>query len=215
MRLGNNFEIALDCHILGIQLKRFYKAKHRQSALDLNHFAVQPDIQSRAFRKFNLSLLYRIGIQSDKANMTIQIYCINGPNLNLLGKREPEIYGHQTLGDIEALLLNAAEPLKVAVSVLQSNSEGQIVDWLQEAREKADGVILNAAAYTHTSVAIHDALKTLNMPVIEVHISNPAARESFRQTNYVSPVVTGSIAGLGSLGYVLALQALANLILSN
>ncbi|MAI92040.1 type II 3-dehydroquinate dehydratase [Ponticaulis sp.] len=144
--------------------------------------------------------------------MTRQISCINGPNLNLLGQREPEIYGRLTLGDIETLLNEEAAELDMSVKMLQSNSEGQIVDWLQDARTNASGVILNAAAYTHTSVAIHDALKALDVPVIEVHLSNPAARDDFRQTNFVSPVVTGSIAGLGAAGYVLALKALATLI---
>lgn len=144
--------------------------------------------------------------------MTRQISCINGPNLNLLGQREPEIYGRLALGDIETLLNEEAAEFGMSVKMLQSNSEGQIVDWLQDARTNASGVILNAAAYTHTSVAIHDALKALDVPVIEVHLSNPAARDDFRQTNFVSPVVTGSIAGLGAAGYVLALKALATLI---
>lgn len=147
--------------------------------------------------------------------MTRKVYCINGPNLNLLGQREPEIYGSQTLQDIERLLANDADEMDMSVSMFQSNSEGQLVDWLQDARTRADGVILNAAAYTHTSVAIHDALKALDKPVIEVHLSNPAARDDFRQVNFVAPVVTGSIAGLGGFGYLLALQALANLIPSN
>ena len=144
--------------------------------------------------------------------MTRRIFCINGPNLNLLGQREPEIYGHQTLDDIGALLLKEAQVFDIGVEMLQSNHEGQIVDWLQQARTEASGVILNAAAYTHTSVAIHDALKALDIPVIEVHLSNPAARDAFRSVNYISPVVKGSIAGLGSVGYVLALKALAQLI---
>lgn len=144
--------------------------------------------------------------------MSRSVYCINGPNLNLLGQREPEIYGRETLSDIESKLQAAGASRGISVLMLQSNSEGQLVDWLQDARSKADGVILNAAAYTHTSVSIHDALKALDKPVIEVHLSNPAAREAFRHKNFVSPAVTGSIAGLGSVGYELALQALATLI---
>ncbi len=147
--------------------------------------------------------------------MTRQVFCINGPNLNLLGVREPEIYGRETLSDIEGLLAEAAAPLDISVRLLQSNSEGQLVDWIQEAREAANGVILNAAAYTHTSVALHDALKALDKPVIEVHLSNPAAREAFRGQNFISPVVHGTIAGLGSVGYVLALEALDRLIPKN
>ena len=152
---------------------------------------------------------------SVRSNMTRLISCINGPTLNLLGDREPEIYGHMTLSDIGNLLNEEAGPLGFSVEMLQSNSEGQMVDWIQAARKNAAGMILNAAAYTHTSVAIHDALRTLSIPVIEVHLSNPAAREAFRHTNFVSPVVTGSIAGLGPTGYVLALKALAQLIPSS
>lgn len=144
--------------------------------------------------------------------MIRKIHCINGPNLNLLGTREPEIYGSMTLQDIENTLRSEADSHGIELTMLQSNSEGQIVDWLQNARTNADGVILNAAAYTHTSVAIHDALKTLTTPVIEVHLSNPSKREDFRQVNFISPAVAGSIAGLGSIGYVLALQALATMI---
>lgn len=144
--------------------------------------------------------------------MTRLISCINGPTVNLLGDREPEIYGRLSLDDIGDLLKAEAKEFNLEVEMLQSNSEGQIVDWIQDARKNAAGVILNAAAYTHTSIAIHDALRTLSIPVIEVHLSNPAARESFRSVNFVSSVVTGSIAGLGPNGYVLALKALAELI---
>lgn len=144
--------------------------------------------------------------------MTRLISCINGPTLNLLGDREPEIYGRLSLDDIGDLLKTEAEEFNLEIEMLQSNSEGQIVDWIHAARKNAAGVILNAAAYTHTSVAIHDALRTLSIPVIEVHLSNPSARESFRAVNFVSSVVTGSIAGLGPNGYVLALKVLANLI---
>ncbi|HBH91200.1 type II 3-dehydroquinate dehydratase [Ponticaulis sp.] len=147
--------------------------------------------------------------------MTRVISCINGPNLNLLGQREPEIYGRQTLQDIETMARDEATLHGFDLQMHQSNSEGAIVDLLQAARTEATGVILNAAAYTHTSVAIHDALKSLDLPVIEVHLSNPAAREEFRSTNFIGPVVTGSIAGLGAAGYVLAVKALATLIPSS
>lgn len=151
----------------------------------------------------------------DKPNMTRNIVCINGPNLNLLGQREPDIYGRETLADIEIRVRAECSLHDMELRFLQSNTEGQIVDWLQEARASASGVILNAAAYTHTSVAIHDALKAIPVPVIEVHLSNPYARETFRHTNYISPVVKGSIAGLGSVGYVLAVHALSQLIPKN
>lgn len=147
--------------------------------------------------------------------MTRLISCINGPTLNLLGDREPEIYGRMTLKEIGERLNELGKAYGLSVDMKQSNSEGEMVDWIQEARLNAAGVILNAAAYTHTSIAIHDALRTLKIPVIEVHLSNPAARESFRSVNYVSPVVTGSIAGLGPTGYELALQALATMIPSS
>ena len=120
-----------------------------------------------------------------------------------------------SLKDIGDLLSEEAKAFALTVEMKQSNSEGQLVDWLQDARKNAAGVILNAAAYSHTSIALHDVLRTLDIPVIEVHLSNLAAREEFRSTNYISPVVKGSIAGLGPTGYVLALKALATLIPSN
>lgn len=146
--------------------------------------------------------------------MTKPLFVLNGPNLNLLGSREPEVYGHTTLADIEASVRTRAGTLKLGVEFRQSNHEGELVDWLQEARTAASGVILNAGAYTHTSVAIHDALKALDVPVMEVHISNPYRREPFRHTSYVSPVATGVICGVGAQGYSLAVEALAALIAS-
>ena len=146
--------------------------------------------------------------------MTKPLFVLNGPNLNLLGSREPEVYGHTTLADIEAATRARATALKLGVEFRQSNHEGELVDWLQEARTAAAGVILNAGAYTHTSVAIHDALKALDVPVVEVHISNPYRREPFRHTSYVSPVATGVICGVGAQGYALAVEALATLIAS-
>lgn len=144
--------------------------------------------------------------------MTKPVFVLNGPNLNLLGSREPEIYGHTTLADIEAETRKRAGALGLAVEFRQSNHEGELVGWLQEARQAASGVVLNAGAYTHTSVAIHDALKALDVPVIEVHISNPYKREPFRHTSFVSPVATGVICGVGAQGYSLAIEALAALI---
>lgn len=144
--------------------------------------------------------------------MAKPIFVLNGPNLNLLGSREPEIYGTTTLADIEGDVRGHASQWGLSVEFRQSNHEGQLVDWLQEARGGASGVILNAGAYTHTSVAIHDALKAIDVPVIEVHISNPYRREPFRHTSYVSPVVTGVICGVGAQGYALAIRALAHLI---
>ena len=140
------------------------------------------------------------------------IYVLNGPNLNLLGTREPEIYGSETLDEIAGALEDRARELGLAVDIRQSNHEGHLVDWLQEANaEGAKAVILNAGAYTHTSVALHDAIKAIAVPVIEVHLSNPQARERFRHRSYVSPVARGTIVGFGALGYQLALDAASRL----
>ncbi|MGO8915746.1 MAG: type II 3-dehydroquinate dehydratase [Stellaceae bacterium] len=140
------------------------------------------------------------------------ILVLNGPNLNLLGVREPATYGPDTLADIEEGCLERAAELDLAVDFRQSNHEGQLVDWIQEARENADGIILNAGAYTHTSIAILDALKASELPVIEVHLSNIYRRESFRRHSYVSEAAQGVICGFGALGYLLALEAMAQLI---
>ncbi|MEP2990206.1 MAG: type II 3-dehydroquinate dehydratase [Parasphingorhabdus sp.] len=138
------------------------------------------------------------------------IYVLNGPNLNLLGTREPEIYGSDTLDDIAKALSEKANAMNIDLEVRQSNHEGHLVDWLQEAMaENAQAVILNAGALTHTSVALHDAIKGIDVPVIEVHISNPAAREEFRHKSLVAPVAKGTICGLGVMGYHLALDAAA------
>lgn len=144
--------------------------------------------------------------------MAKPLFVLNGPNLNLLGSREPEIYGHTTLADIEATTRGRAGQHGLGVEFRQTNHEGVLVDWIQEARTAASGVILNAGAYTHTSVAVHDALKAVEVPVIEVHISNPHRREPFRHTSYVSSVATGVICGVGAQGYALAVEALATLI---
>ncbi len=140
--------------------------------------------------------------------MAKPIHILNGPNLNLLGQREPEIYGHDTLDDIHARLRTLAAAAAMEIVFAQTNSEGTLVDLVQAARIGASGLILNAGAYTHTSVALHDALRALSIPVIEVHLSNPAAREAFRHVNYVAPVATATIAGLGADGYDFALEAL-------
>jgi 3-dehydroquinate dehydratase II len=140
------------------------------------------------------------------------VFILNGPNLNLLGVRDPSVYGHETLADIEERCLARAAALDLQIDFRQTNHEGQLVDWIQEARESADGIILNAGALTHTSVAIFDALSAADLPVIEVHLSNIFRRESFRHHSYVSLAATGVICGLGAQGYERALDALANLI---
>lgn len=142
----------------------------------------------------------------------MSILILNGPNLNMLGRREPEIYGSATLEDIKGLCLAAAERLGLSIDFRQSNYEGELVDWIQEALDEADGIIINAAAYTHTSVAIHDALKLHNVPIIEVHLSDPKAREAFRHTSYIEPLAAAVFAGKGPNGYVLALEKLAEML---
>ncbi len=134
---------------------------------------------------------------------------LNGPNLNLLGQREPDIYGSQTLADIEAACAARADACGVAVDFRQSNGEGELVDWIHEARETADGIIINAGAYTHTSVALLDALTVFGKPVIEVHLSNILSRDDFRHHSYIAKIATGVICGLGGVGYELAIDALA------
>ncbi|MFQ5958730.1 MAG: type II 3-dehydroquinate dehydratase [Alphaproteobacteria bacterium] len=140
------------------------------------------------------------------------ILILNGPNLNLLGSREPEIYGRETLDDIEALCARKAKSLGLKVEFRQSNSESEIVGWIQEARGSAAGVIVNAGGLTHTSVAILDALLASELPVVEVHLSNIHRREPFRQTSYVAQAAEGMICGFGSHGYELALEAMARLV---
>lgn len=140
------------------------------------------------------------------------ILILNGPNLNLLGTREPEIYGHTTLGDIQALSEARAKSHGLAADFRQSNEEGELVSWIQGARTKSSGIIINAAAYTHTSVAILDALLACGLPVIEVHLSNIFKREEFRHHSFVSRASTGVICGFGAQGYELAIDALANIL---
>jgi 3-dehydroquinate dehydratase-2 len=140
------------------------------------------------------------------------VYVLNGPNLNLLGLREPEIYGRDTLDDIAGRLEDRARELGLTIEMRQSNHEGHLVDWLHEAQaEGARAVLLNAGALTHTSLALYDAIRAIKTPVIEVHISNPAAREEYRRHSYVGMAAKGSIAGFGAQGYLLALEAAAGL----
>lgn len=140
------------------------------------------------------------------------VFVLNGPNLNLLGVREPAVYGHDTLGDIEERCTARAAALNLQIDFRQTNHEGQLVDWIQEARESADGIVLNAGALTHTSVAVLDALSAADLTVIEVHLSNIFRRESFRHHSYVSLAANGVICGLGPQGYELALEAIAAMI---
>lgn len=149
----------------------------------------------------------------------MNILCVNGPNLNLLGKREPEIYGSMTLDDIQQKAQEKASALGHEIVFFQSNHEGEIVEKIQEAcgfggSEKTglDAIIINAAAFTHTSVAIHDALKNFNGVIIELHISNPMAREAFRHVSYIAPVATGIICGMGWRGYEYAIQAVHDIL---
>jgi 3-dehydroquinate dehydratase-2 len=137
----------------------------------------------------------------------MKILILNGPNLNLLGQREPEVYGRLTLADIEARVRERALKLKVEVEFRQSNIEGELVNWIQAAKEKFEVIILNAAAYTHTSVALRDAISAVAIPTIEVHLSNVFAREEFRHNSLIAPVCRGQITGFGVNSYILALEA--------
>ena len=139
------------------------------------------------------------------------IYVLNGPNLNLLGVREPHIYGSTTLKEVEAMCAARAATVGYGVEFRQSNHEGVLIDWLQEARTEASAVVINPGGLTHTSVALHDAIKAADVPVIECHLSNPAAREEFRRHSYVSLAAKGVVSGLGAHGYELAVEAAARL----
>lgn len=137
----------------------------------------------------------------------MKILCLNGPNLNRLGKREPSIYGHETLEDLEQMMITRGKQSEVHVQCKQSNHEGQLIDWLHDAEDaEIDGIIFNPGAYTHTSYAIRDAISSITVPVIEVHISNIHSRESFRHQSVLAPVCVGQICGLGTFGYTLALE---------
>jgi 3-dehydroquinate dehydratase-2 len=137
----------------------------------------------------------------------MKILFLNGPNLNLLGQREPEVYGRETLADIEAAVRKRAGQLKVKIDFRQSNVEGELVDWIQQAKGKFDVIVFNAAAYTHTSIALRDAIAAVGVPTIEIHLSNVHAREKFRQKSLIAPVCCGQISGFGSKSYVLAVEA--------
>ena len=143
--------------------------------------------------------------------MALPLFVLNGPNLNALGKREPGIYGGQTLADIEALCKAEGEALGFAVDFRQSNHEGDLVDWIHEAGDTAAGIAINAGAYTHTSIALHDAIRAIKIPVVELHLSNVHAREEFRHKSMIAPAVKGVICGFGAQSYVLALHALSSI----
>jgi 3-dehydroquinate dehydratase-2 len=142
--------------------------------------------------------------------MAQRVLVLNGPNLNMLGTREPAIYGSATLADVESLCQQTGAALGLAIEFRQSNHEGELVTWIQEARQSADAILINPGAYSHTSIAIHDALKAADLPVAEVHLSNIHQREAFRHHSYVSAVAFGVICGFGAQGYSLALMALAD-----
>jgi 3-dehydroquinate dehydratase-2 len=137
----------------------------------------------------------------------MKVLFLNGPNLNLLGQREPDVYGHATLADIEAKVRECALTLGVEVDFRQSNLEGELVDWIQQAKGKHDVIVLNAAAYTHTSIALRDAIAAMGVPTIEIHLSNIHAREEFRHKSVIAPVCWGQICGFGQKSYILALEA--------
>jgi len=141
-----------------------------------------------------------------------RILILNGPNLNLLGTREPEIYGHESLEDIEIKCGNHGKAIGTDIDFRQSNSEGELVDWIQAAAGSTDGIIINPAAYTHTSIAILDALKQVDCPIIELHLSNIFSRETFRHHSYISPIANGVICGFGAHGYLLALDAISRMV---
>jgi 3-dehydroquinate dehydratase II len=140
------------------------------------------------------------------------VFVLNGPNLNLLGQREPEIYGRETLADIEAACRDRARALGLEIEFRQTNVEGELVQWIQEARAGASALVINAAAYTHTSVALQDAIRLAGLPAIEVHLSNVYKREAFRHKSYLSAVVAGVICGFGAHGYELAIEAAGRLV---
>ncbi len=137
----------------------------------------------------------------------MKVLFLNGPNLNLLGQREPEVYGRATLADIEARVRERAKELKVEIDFRQSNQEGELVGWIQDAKEKFDVIVINAAAYTHTSIALRDAIAAVGVPTIEIHLSNIHAREEFRHKSLIAPVCWGQICGFGQKSYILALEA--------
>ena len=142
--------------------------------------------------------------------MVPTIVVLNGPNLNLLGTREPKIYGSDTLADIERQVAAHGKTLGLAIEFHQSNNEGVLIDWIHAARGRAQGLIMNAGAYSHTSIALRDAVSAIELPLVEVHLSNLAKRESFRHHSHLAPVAIGTICGFGAFGYLLAIDALAH-----
>jgi len=158
------------------------------------------------------SVLCRFQQDSHTDDMNPIVYVLNGPNLNLLGKRQPEIYGRETLADLESECRRTAGELGLDIEFRQTNAESQLIDWIHEARGRAAGIVINPAAFTHTSVAVLDALSTCEFPILEVHISNIHQREEFRHHSFVSRVAAGVISGFGTQGYALAIQRLARLI---
>jgi 3-dehydroquinate dehydratase-2 len=142
--------------------------------------------------------------------MSKSILVLNGPNLNLLGTRQPDVYGRTTLADVEAMCADKAKALGIDIDFRQSNHEGTLVDWIHEARGKYDAILINAGAYTHTSIALHDAIASVELPVAEVHISNIHKREEFRHLSYISKVSLGMICGFGTYGYLMGIDALVN-----
>jgi 3-dehydroquinate dehydratase II len=144
----------------------------------------------------------------------MKILILNGPNLNLLGTREPEIYGRETLDDIKTLCKTKAKALGASIDFKQSNHEGELIDWIQQAKGRFDGILINAGAYTHTSLAIHDALKAVALPVAEVHLSDPKKREAFRHFSYIEAAASVHVAGQGAAGYAVALEKLISILKS-
>lgn len=143
------------------------------------------------------------------------VFVLNGPNLNMLGLREPAVYGSETLKDVEAACKKQAAELGISIDFRQTNSEGELVSWIHEARDKAGGIAINAGAYTHTSVALHDALKAADLPAVELHLSNVHKREAFRHHSFIAPAVNGVICGFGVDSYRLAIRALHSLMTAN
>lgn len=143
------------------------------------------------------------------------VFVLNGPNLNMLGLREPAIYGSETLKDVETACMQQAAELGLSVDFRQTNGEGELVSWIHEARDKASGIAINAGAYTHTSIALHDALKAADLPAVELHLSNVHKREAFRHHSFIAPAVNGVICGFGVDSYRLAIRALHSLITAN
>jgi 3-dehydroquinate dehydratase-2 len=170
----------------------------------------RPHTASEFLRELSQPALASAHRPAIPSRMADTVYILNGPNLNLLGLREPEIYGHETLDDIAGRLEERAKALGLEIEMRQSNHEGHLVDWMHEAQGAgAKAIVLNAGAFTHTSLALYDAIKAIVTPVIEVHLSNPAAREDYRHKSYVGMAARGSIAGFGAFGYLMALEAAA------